>query len=164
VLRFLQCTPLAAGAGGTKNKVGNRPETPMTATIRTATLRVDAVFLLVASAGGFVSDIVGAFLGRGPVAPILAGAPHAAIGLVEAHGLAFILGVLLWRAAATRAWHITAAAIHVLLGTANLVFWQFFVAGDMLAVGYITTALHWLFVALQLTAAAYAGLDEPERA
>jgi hypothetical protein len=61
---------------------------------------------------------------------------------------------LLWRAAPERSWHLAAAAIHVLLGTANLVFWQIFVAGDMLATGYVTTSLHWLFVALQLAAAA----------
>jgi hypothetical protein len=136
----------------------------MTPTVRNAILRADAIFLLVASAGGFASDLVGAFLARGPVAPILASAPHAAIGFVEAHGLAFILGVLLWRAATTRAWHITAAAIHLLLGTANLVFWQLFIAGDMLAVGYITTVLHWFFVALQLIAAHAAGPGEPKRA
>jgi hypothetical protein len=52
-----------------------------------------------------------------------------------------------------RSWHLTAAAVHVLLGAANLVFWQIFIAADMLAVGYITTALHGLFVALQLLAA-----------
>ena len=135
----------------------------MTLSIRTAILRADAVFLLAASAGGFTSDILGAFFGRGPVAPILAGAPHAAIGLVEAHGLAFIIGVLLWRATVTRAWHITAAAVHVLLGTANLVFWQVFIDGEMLVVGYVTTALHWLFVALQLTAA-HAAPSEPKHA
>jgi hypothetical protein len=133
----------------------------MTPAIRAAILRANAIFLLVASAGGFTSDLVGAFLGRGPVAPIIAGAPHAAIGLVEAHGLAFIIGVLMWRATATRTWHITAAAVHVLLGTANLVFWQTFIAGDMLIVGYVTTALHWLFVALELTAAAADRSGEP---
>jgi hypothetical protein len=117
-------------------------------------LRADAAFLLAASAGGFVSDLVGAFLAKGPVAPILGSAPHAAIGFVEAHGLAFILGVLLWRAVPSRGWHATAAAIHALLSTANLVFWRAFVAGDMLAVGYITTALHILFVILQLAAIA----------
>ena len=136
----------------------------MTTSIRTMILRTNAIFLLFAAAGGFASDILGAFFARGPVAPILANAPHAAIGLVEAHGLAFIIGVLLWRAPATRAWHITAAAVHALLGTANLVFWQIFVVGDMLAVGYVTTALHWLFVALQLTAAHAAGSGEPKHA
>jgi len=51
---------------------------------------------------------------------------------------------------------LTAAAIHVLLGTANLVFWQLFIAADMLTVGYVTTALHGLFAALQLLAASTA--------
>lgn len=83
----------------------------------------------------------------------MAAAPDSTIGFVEAHGLALIMGVLLWRAAASRSWHMTAAAVHVLLGTANLVFWPIFTHADMLAAGYITTSLHWLFVGLQLLAA-----------
>ena len=57
-------------------------------------------------------------------------------------------------------------AIHVLLGTSNLVFWQLFVAADMLVVGYVTTALHGLFVVLQLLAAgtAPAPITGPARA
>jgi hypothetical protein len=52
-----------------------------------------------------------------------------------------------------RAWHLTAVAIHGLLGTLNLIFWPTFAAADRLAVGYITTMLHGIFVALQLSAA-----------
>ncbi len=129
----------------------------MNVSIRTTILRANAIFLLVAATGGFASDIAGIFFGRGPVSSIVASAPYAGIGMVEAHGLAFIIGILLWRAEASRPWHLTAAAVHVLLGTANLVFWQVFVANDMLVVGYVTTSLHWLFVALQLTAAHAAG-------
>src|SRR5262245_21051837 len=129
----------------------------MTASVRTAILRANAIFLLVAAAGGFTADILAAFFSRGPFYPVVASAPHATIGLIEAHGLAFIIGVLLWRAPAERLWHITAAAVHVLLGTANIVFWQVFIAGDTLVVGYVTTALHWLFVALQVAAANAAG-------
>jgi hypothetical protein len=125
----------------------------MSTTVRAAILRANALYLLIAAAGGLVSDVRGAFLGAGPVGVIVAAAPHAAIGFIEAHGLALIIGVLLWRAEATRAWHLTAAAVHILLGTANLVFWQIFVAADMLVVGYVTTALHALFAALQLIAA-----------
>jgi hypothetical protein len=136
----------------------------MTATIRGAILRADSLFLLVASAGGFTADILGAFYARGPVAPVLSATPHAAIGMVEAHGLAFIIGVLLWRAETSRAWHLTGAAVHILLGTANLVFWQIFSSGDILAVGYITTTLHWLFVALQLATATAAGPSQPKHA
>jgi hypothetical protein len=125
----------------------------MSQSIRILLLRTNAVFLLVASAGGMFNDLIGAFLLRGPVGLVLEKAPHAAIGFVEAHGLAFIIGVLLWRARSLRLWHLTAVAVHVLLGTSNLVFWPLFAFADMMMVGYVTTALHGLFAALQSAAA-----------
>ena len=125
----------------------------MTIAIRHLILRINATFLLAASAGGFASDVRGIFFGLGPVARVVADAPYAGLGFIEAHGLAFILGVLMWRAQPERGWHFAAAAIHILLGTANLVFWQLFIAADMLAVVYVTTALHGLFVVLQMSAA-----------
>ena len=125
----------------------------MTTTTRRWILRANALYLLIASTSGTLADLAGSFLSRGPQGPILAAAPYTAIGFVEAHGLAFILGVLLWRAAPERSWHLTAAAIHVLLGTANVVFWPIFIAADMLTAGYVTTGLHWLFVVFQLRAA-----------
>src|SRR5262249_7377921 len=97
---------------------------------RKALLVADALFLLLASTGGTIADLAGAFAGVGPQRHVLGPAPYAAIGFVEAHGLAFIIGVLLWRAEPMRAWHLTAAAVHALLGTSNLVFWQIFVASD----------------------------------
>ena len=132
----------------------------MTQSLRHAILRADAVFLLVAAAGGFLTDLTGAFLGIGPQAKVFANAPYSAIGFVEAHGLAFIIGVLLWRAEPVRFWHLTAAAVHILLGTANIVFWQIFIATEMLAGGYVTTSLHVGFAALQLLAANAAGTSE----
>jgi len=92
----------------------------------------------------------------GPQGPLLSATPQAAIGFIEAHGLAAILGALLWRAAPARAWHLTAAAVHALLGGANIAFWRFFAAADMVAVGWATTLMHSLFVLLQL----YAVFDE----
>lgn len=127
----------------------------MTASRQTL-LRTNAIFLLAASAGGFFSDVLGIFFASGPVAKVVAVAPYSGIGFIEAHGLAFLLGIQMWRAEPSRAWHLTAVAIHVLLGTSNLAFWQFFVAADMLVVGYVTTALHGLFVVLQLIAASTA--------
>ncbi|MBR1267853.1 hypothetical protein JQ629_10080 [Bradyrhizobium sp. AUGA SZCCT0222] len=127
----------------------------MTASRQTL-LRTNAIFLLAASAGGFCSDVLGIFFASGPVAKIVAAAPYSGLGFIEAHGLAFLIGIQMWRAEASRAWHLTAVAIHVLLGTANLVFWQFFIAADMLVVGYVTTALHGLFAVLQLIAASTA--------
>jgi hypothetical protein len=116
-------------------------------------LRANALYIGVAGSAGLLFDIRGVLYGLGPQGRVLAAAPHAAIGLVEAHGLAVILAVLLWRATPSRAWHLTAVAIEVLLGTSNLAFWSLFVATDALMLGYLTTGLHWMFVALQLTAA-----------
>ncbi|PDT51393.1 hypothetical protein ATY30_26210 [Sinorhizobium americanum] len=79
-------------------------------------LRFDAAFLLIASTGGMTVDIAGSFLARGPEALLLNGVPGAAIGFIEAHGLAFILGVMLWRAGSS--WHVVGAAVHLLLGMA----------------------------------------------
>jgi hypothetical protein len=116
-------------------------------------LRADALFLIIASIGGAMTDVAGSLFGSGPEVAILSAAPAAGIGFLEAHGLALILGILFWRATPAREWHLTAAAVHALLGSANLAFWQFFVITDLLAVGYVTTALHGLFVVLQLWAA-----------
>jgi hypothetical protein len=55
-------------------------------------------------------------------------------------------------------------AMEVLLGTANLVFWEMFVASDALLVGYVTTALHWTFVLTQFIAATSLGDDQPSLA
>lgn len=123
-------------------------------TSRKTLLRANALYLLVAAAGGMCTDLAGAFLGYGPFAKVLSAAPDAAIGFVEAHGLALIIGWLLWRAEPVREWHLTAAAVHALFGISNLTFWQLFVATDMLAMGYVTTALHGLFFVLQLATSA----------
>ena len=56
---------------------------------------------------------------------MLIDAPHAAIGFVEAHGLAFILAVLLCQAPPIRYAHLTASAVMALLGVSNLVFWRY---------------------------------------
>jgi len=83
----------------------------------------------------------------------VAGAPYAGVGFLESHGLALILSIWLWRAEANRSWHFTGAAVHALLGTANLLFWQIFIAANIVGAGYLTTSLHWLFAILQLAAA-----------
>jgi hypothetical protein len=136
----------------------------MTPRFCSAVLKANGLFLLLAGSWGMWADLTGAFAGTGPQRAILAGAPHAAIGFVEAHGLAVIFGVLLWTAEPKRMWHLTAMAIHTLLGTCNLVFWQIFIAADMLPAGYLTTSLHAAFAALQATCAFGAGRLEAKAA
>lgn len=134
----------------------------MTLQARRFILRANAVFLTVMSFVGLVIDVAGVFFSRGPQSRILqrgsdGSLPVEGIGFIEAHGLALILGITLWRASASRSWHLTAAATHLLLGAANLTFWNIFVESDMLALGYLSTIFHGVFVALQLTAAVASG-------
>ena len=136
----------------------------MKTSVRLGILRANALYIGLAGFAGVIFDIRGVLYGVGPQGRALANAPHAGIGFVEAHGLAVILAVLLWRAYPSRSWHLTALSIVALLGTANLAFWQAFVAMDALAMGYITTALHWTFVALNLWAAVDADRTREERA
>ncbi|MGX5843849.1 hypothetical protein ACWGTI_24310 [Mesorhizobium sp. ArgA1] len=117
-------------------------------------VRFNAGFLILASAGGLTTDLAGSFFGTGAEAALLGDAPGAGIGFIEAHGLALIIGVTLWRIAYAGTWHAFLAAVHALLGTVNLAFWQFFIAADVLVVGYVTTAAHILFVVAHLAALA----------
>ena len=125
----------------------------MNMTTRHFIQRSNAWFLLVASAMGFANDIRGVFFGAGPVGNVVRMAPHSGIGFIEAHGLAFILGCLLYANAPSRMWHATAAGIHLVLGASNLACWPIFAAADMLVVGYVTTALHGVFFVVQSHAA-----------
>ena len=125
----------------------------MNASVRHLILRANALYIGVAGFAGVIFDIRGVLYGAGPQGRALAAAPYAGIGFVEAHGLAVILAVVLWRAKPERSAHLTALAVVTLLGTANLAFWQAFIAMDALVMGYLTTALHWTFVALNLAAA-----------
>jgi hypothetical protein len=132
----------------------------MSASFRRLLLRANAVFLIVAAVGAWVTaDFPASFSGSGPIGPLIAHQPALGIGFIEAHGLAIILGVLLWRAASTTSWHLTGAAIHLLLGTCNVIFWQLFIATDTLPMGWVTTVMHALLFVLQSLAAWSAARD-----
>lgn len=135
----------------------------MRTTVRQLILRANALYIGIAGCAGVIFDIRGVLYGLGPQGRALAEAPHAGIGFVEAHGLAVIIAVVLWRARPERAAHLTALAVVALLGTANLAFWRVFVAMDALTMGYVTTALHWTFAALNLAAAVQLNPAVPER-
>ena len=114
------------------------------------TLRLDGAFLVIAGSAALLADTTGHFFGVGPMAEMF-GSPHT-VGGFEAHGLAVILGVLLFRAAELadrRLWHTLGLSVHLLLGTANLMFWSSFVQLDVLMVGVVTTAMHIVFGCVQ---------------
>jgi hypothetical protein len=129
-------------------------ENEMSANFRRLLLRFNAVFLILAGVGAWLRlDFPAAFSGSGPLSPLIAHEPSLAIGFVEAHGFALIFGVLLWRAPTAIQWHLTGAAIHLLLGASNIGFWQIFVATNTLPMGRVTTVLHGLLCALHVFAA-----------
>lgn len=117
-------------------------------------LLCNGTVLAAVALGAALSDLAGAFLNSGPMSASLHANPDA-IGFFEAHGLALIIAVLLLmhRRAGGAAWNWTAAGVHLLLGAANLMFWPVFAASGLLAMGYATTAMHGLFLLLELGAA-----------
>jgi len=111
------------------------------------TLLLDGAFLAVVGTAALIAETAGHFLGVGPLAASK-GSPHT-IGGFEAHGLAIIIGALLLHAAGhphPRMWHVAAMFVHLLLGGANILFWDSFVHNDMVRVGTVTTGFHVIFV------------------
>jgi hypothetical protein len=75
------------------------------------------------------------------------------IAFFEAHALACILGLLLLRARRVDpapVWHSVAAAIHLLLGSANLLLWPLVVQWRAEGPEMVVTAIHAIFVLAQL--------------
>ncbi len=112
-------------------------------------LLANGVFLVVVGGVQVAFELLAYFTGAGPYGDVFAESPYA-IGWVEAHGLAFGIGVLLVTVAARdgrRFWHAFAAAVHTLLGTANLVFWDSFVVFGLVPMGIAATVVHFALVA-----------------
>ncbi len=114
----------------------------------------NGVFLVVVGGVQVVFELLAYYAGVGPYGYVFEESPYT-IGWVEAHGLAFIIGVLLLTVAARdarRFWHGLAAGVHTLLGTANLVFWDSFVVFGMVPMGIAATVVHFVFVAAHIGA------------
>jgi len=122
----------------------------MTTRMHQRILRANAVYLGASAVAALLFlDLPQVLFGLGPQSRIVSDRPYVAVGFVEAHGLAFVLSLFLWRAIGDRFSHLAGAGAAALLGTANLVFWDIFPAIDSLAMGYVSTSLHWTFAAAQ---------------
>lgn len=112
---------------------------------------LDGLFLLLAGSVQIVLEFAGHFWHAGPHATIFGSSPYT-IGFVEAHGLAALVGLLLFRAASgarTPFWYGFAVAVHLLLGGANLLFWDSFATFGLGNAGKAATLLHLLFIVAQ---------------
>jgi hypothetical protein len=123
-------------------------------TARRRLLMANGVFLVVVGGVQVAFESLAYYAGTGPYGYLFEESPYA-LGWVEAHGLAFLVGVLLLSVAARdlrRFWHVFAAAVHTLLGTANLLFWDSFVVFGMVPMGIAATVVHFVLVAAHVGA------------
>ena len=113
-------------------------------------LKLNAFFLMLIGSLQIIFELLSHFIGAGPLADRFLASPYT-LGFFEAHGLAVLMGILLWRAAANpqRFWHQLAVVIHVLLGGANLLFWNSFIQLDFVTPGIIATVFHGIFVVME---------------
>ena len=47
-------------------------------------------------------------------------------------------------------WHGVGAALHIVLGASNLIFWSLFLIGDVVTAEIVVTSIHWLLTVTQL--------------
>ena len=91
-------------------------------TARRQLLLANGVFLVVVGGVQVVFELLASYAGVGPYGYIFEESPYA-IGWVEAHGLAFVIGVLLLTVAVRDLrgfWHVLGAAVHTLLVVAHI--------------------------------------------
>jgi hypothetical protein len=120
---------------------------------------VDGLFLILSGCFGLTADLASYFAGAGPFGPVFHGDP-VVIGVVEAHGLAVLTGIAAMAALAggpRRYWHWHLAATHILLGGANIAFFEVFERVGARGGGIGVTAVHFSLVALQIAYAARGG-------
>lgn len=117
----------------------------------------NGAFLLFMGGAAALADAAGHFLGKGPFGRVMHHAPLA-ISSIEAHLLAVLLGALLLGGAGLpdrRRLHVFAAAVHVVLGGCNLLYFESaFGALDLRTFGTVVTLLHIGFAGAEGSAAA----------
>ena len=115
-------------------------------------LQINAGFLVLMGGIVTVADYVGYRTGHGPLGPML----HdnaAAVGMQEAHGLAFLFGLVLFIYAVPDlrpSWHLLCTGIHILLGGSNLVYWSGAVEYGIVGPEIVVTTIHGLLVIFHL--------------
>ncbi len=88
--------------------------------------RINAGFLLLMGGVTAILDYIGFRTGAGPMGRMLYG-NSLAVGVQEAHGLAFLFGLVIFVYAIPDmrpSWHLVVAGIHILLGASNLLYWS----------------------------------------
>src|SRR4026208_2507199 len=119
-----------------------------TLSFRKNLFRLNAGFLILIGGVFTVLDYVGFKTGAGPLGNLLKG-NFLALGVLEDHGLALIIGILLLAYASRNvdvSWHLVGIGVHILLGGSNLIFWGYFQQLGIVNQEIVITAIHFLFI------------------
>jgi len=119
---------------------------------RKTLLQINAGFLVLMGGVVAILDYVGYRTGQGPLGRMLHGS-DLAVGMQEAHGLAFLLGLILFIYAVPDmrpSWHIICVCVHILLGGSNLMYWGGAVKYGIVGPEIVVTAIHGLLVILHI--------------
>jgi hypothetical protein len=117
-------------------------------------LRLNGAFLTIVGGTQVVFELLSHYADAGPYAGVFTDSPYT-IGWVENHGLALLIGILVLAVATRdgrRSWHAFLLAVHLLLGTANLLFWDSLLAFDKVWMGAGATVVHAGFALAHLVA------------
>lgn len=134
-------------------ETATRPETTRAGGFGSKLLRLDGLFLVVMGAAGVAMDLWSYGDGAGPFAGTFLRDPLV-IGVIEAHGLAALIGVMALAQAkqSDDAIHLLLAAAHILLGSANIAFFAVFDALGGAPQGVIVTTIHFALAIANVTA------------
>ena len=129
-------------------------ENPMStwSSYRKTLFQINAGFLMLMGGVASILDYIGYRTGAGPLGGMLHGS-DLTVGMQEAHGLAFLFGLVLFIYAVPDkhpSWHLLCAGIHILLGGSNLIYWNGAVEYGIVGPEIAVTIIHGLFVALHL--------------
>jgi hypothetical protein len=138
------------------------------ATSRRILLLINGGVLAVVGAAQVILELLSYYAGDGIYGPLFHNSPYV-VGWVEAHGLAALIGIVFLAVAAydgggrlqkiahclkKQIGNIVALCVHLLLATANIVFWSGFRAFGMVGAGIVATTGHLLLVTAHLIAIA----------
>lgn len=114
-------------------------------------LKLHGFLLTVLGGIACLNSIVGFFFAKGPFL-FLGTNEVAAVGFIEAYGLACLLGLSLFIAATKSyhySWHSIAAVVHLFLFVVNIGFWHLYEPLKLQPAGLIATALHLCLFGLE---------------
>ena len=134
--------------------------------IRRRILRIHGTFLFFLTIAATVNTMVGWLLGKGPYA-LWHEQQFAAAGLFQAYLLMFVVGIALWFGSKQEQdlwkWNLIAILAHLPPLSVNFIFADLFASYGFQNISAISTALHTIWIFVELFAILYKGRAIPHR-